>query len=358
MRRIGTTLCLLLVLIGGWAQEALPGIHDYIFVDVEAKPINMDQVVREMGYPAKAIKSKIEGVVHARVLVDKNGACIAHKITRSVHPLLDAAVSEHIGLLEFRPAELHNKPVYHWVNVPMRFFVAERGTRNIGGLGFSRKLDVFMGRFFGRSTRLIGLSRDAMNAGKFVDAERHLRKLLRLYPGKKRQKGRRESTRIEVLGMWAEVCSAQEKWTSVEQAATEMIASRDENEILSRGQLYLMRGQCRLAQGNSLGGLRDFQWIVRHVESDDRQVALSYAGLIYAGLGAYEQALNHLGEARALNPQDSRCQLYLAEVLGLIGSEEAGKAALDRVMLLGPPDDELSRFQRILSRYNVVSARD
>ncbi|MEO1449691.1 MAG: TonB family protein [Bacteroidota bacterium] len=360
LRRIGTTICLLLLWWGGFSQVEIPGIHEYIYVDEEAHLLNYEAITRDIGYPPKALKAKIEGVVHARVLVSPEGECIDHKITRPVHPLLDNQVDTHIGNLKFIPAKLEGETVYRWVNVPVRFVVAEFGIRNIGLPDLGEKVNAFFGRFARRGQHFLRLAAESLAEKQYSEANRYLGRVLRLYRGGRNHRQKASMVRLEALKMRLEVHIAQGGWKPIESLVTEILALNRAGVQMeaTAANLYLLRGRSRFMQGNRLGGLRDFQWILRHTEADTRQEALSYAGLIYAGLGAYETALNLLSEARELDPGDSRCHLYLAEVLGLIGSEEAGAEALQKTIELGPPHDELTRFQRALSRYNVVSSRD
>jgi protein TonB len=98
-----------------------PDINAFIFAEEEPKPVNMDDVRRAIGYPQIARDAGIEGTVVVRVLVDEQGAYRRHKILNSVHPILQKAVEQKIGMLTFTPAIQGGKPIQFWVNIPFNF---------------------------------------------------------------------------------------------------------------------------------------------------------------------------------------------------------------------------------------------
>ena len=65
--------------------------------------------------------ANIKGTVIARVLVNKKGEYVKHKIIHTAHPLLERMVDKHISSLDFVPAIHEGKPVHLWVNVPFHF---------------------------------------------------------------------------------------------------------------------------------------------------------------------------------------------------------------------------------------------
>ncbi|WNJ19605.1 energy transducer TonB [Pontibacter sp. G13] len=127
MIRSALLTCLLSFLVASiptadlFAQEEKPGINDFIFVDSEPVPTNLDQIRQQIGYPQAAVDSQIEGVVIARVLVNQKGMPADHKIVKRVHPSLAKAVSDQIPLLKFTPAMLGGNPVMYWINIPFSF---------------------------------------------------------------------------------------------------------------------------------------------------------------------------------------------------------------------------------------------
>ena len=93
----------------------------YIPVDQEAKPINYESVLEEIGYPPEAIDLEMEGRVYLRILVDKHGRYKKHIVLKSPHPLFRTRVEKHIRLLRFEPAYKDDRPVMMWITLPFTF---------------------------------------------------------------------------------------------------------------------------------------------------------------------------------------------------------------------------------------------
>jgi|GEM_PF-2348920 len=109
-------------------DEQEPNINSLQFVDEEPKPINMAEVAQAIGYPEEAIKKGINGMVVVRILVDKEGNYVKHKIIKSPNPIFDKPVDKHVKDLKFTPAIQKGQKVSFWVNVPFRFQLEEKKT--------------------------------------------------------------------------------------------------------------------------------------------------------------------------------------------------------------------------------------
>ncbi|MDX2283862.1 MAG: TonB family protein [Bacteroidia bacterium] len=103
------------------APEAAPSADEFIFAEQEPVAINVDEIRKLIGYPQIAKDAGIEGNVVVRVLVDKRGAYVRHKVINQAHPVLSKAVEEHISKLKFSPAIQGGKPIQFWVNIPFNF---------------------------------------------------------------------------------------------------------------------------------------------------------------------------------------------------------------------------------------------
>ena len=124
MKRYVLLICLGLFSVGiSWAQEAgdEPDINQFIFVEEEAKPLNLVEVNQNIGYPDSARIKGIEGRVVARILVDEAGNYLKHSITGQADTLLIGAVEEHISELKFSPAKNGGEALKFWVNIPFNF---------------------------------------------------------------------------------------------------------------------------------------------------------------------------------------------------------------------------------------------
>lgn len=73
-------------------------------------------------YPPKAVKDKIQGKVLVRFIVDKNGNVSKPEVIQSVHPLLDAEALRVVGLLKgFTPGKKYGQAINTWYLLPVTF---------------------------------------------------------------------------------------------------------------------------------------------------------------------------------------------------------------------------------------------
>lgn len=101
--------------------EDEPPVDAKIQIDEKPRPLNLTEVVNEIGYPEAAKKNKIEGKVIARILIDEKGKYVKHSILKSINPILDETIAEKLPMLRFDPAKKDGKPVKFWVNIPFNF---------------------------------------------------------------------------------------------------------------------------------------------------------------------------------------------------------------------------------------------
>lgn len=89
--------------------------------DLEAHPINLDQLRAMVGYPMRARAERLQGRVAIRVLVNEYGLYVRHSVLQSPSPILTEAVEAWIYHLRFIPAFRGRKPVRTWLTVPFDF---------------------------------------------------------------------------------------------------------------------------------------------------------------------------------------------------------------------------------------------
>lgn len=89
-------------------------------VDIPAKPQNMAEIHKLIGYPKEAAKQGIEGNVIMEVLVDTDGKLLEAHVKQGPS-ILAAAVAEHIEKLVFEPGLKDGKPVQCKVTLPFHF---------------------------------------------------------------------------------------------------------------------------------------------------------------------------------------------------------------------------------------------
>lgn len=97
------------------------GPNEFVLLEKEPAPVNMDDIKKLIGYPPMAKEAEIEGKVVLRVQVDKNGNYVKHIVMRDPHPLLTSEVVKHIRNLKFTPGIQAGKPIKVWVTIPFDF---------------------------------------------------------------------------------------------------------------------------------------------------------------------------------------------------------------------------------------------
>jgi protein TonB len=105
--------------------EKEPAISEFILVEEEPVPINLEEVKGLIGYPQVARDAGIQGRVVIRILVDETGKYRKHRVINTVHPILTQACEEQIKKLAFTPAIQGGKPIKFWVNVPFNFILMD-----------------------------------------------------------------------------------------------------------------------------------------------------------------------------------------------------------------------------------------
>ena len=119
-----------------WAQddgEGEPDPYGFVIVDQEARPLNVDDFRKAIGYPAAARDREIQGKVIVRILVTKEGAYKKHLLLNDTIPVLTAAVVEKLPMLEFTPAIKDGQSVPLWVTMPFDFKLAGGGSSTGSG---------------------------------------------------------------------------------------------------------------------------------------------------------------------------------------------------------------------------------
>jgi len=93
------------------------------FVLLEQEPIavNMNELKRLIQYPVEAKEARLKGKVTVRVLVDKEGNYVKHKILKTPHDILTQAVERHLKIIKFTPGIQNGKPIKVWVTIPFDF---------------------------------------------------------------------------------------------------------------------------------------------------------------------------------------------------------------------------------------------
>ncbi len=97
------------------------GPSEFVLLEKEPAPVNLDQLKGLIGYPPMAKEAEIEGKVIIRVQVDKTGHYVKHIVIKDPHPILTKAVTDKISALNFTPGIQAGKPIKVWVTIPFDF---------------------------------------------------------------------------------------------------------------------------------------------------------------------------------------------------------------------------------------------
>lgn len=102
-------------------EEKEVGPNEFVLLEKEPAPVNLDQLKGLIGYPPLAKEAELEGKVIVRVQVDKNGQYVKHLVIKDPHPILTKAVTDKINMLSFTPGIQAGKPIKVWVTIPFDF---------------------------------------------------------------------------------------------------------------------------------------------------------------------------------------------------------------------------------------------
>ena len=294
MSRVLSITLLLLISVPVLSQKlSTPGIHEFVNVDKEPVILNLTKIKLEMGYPVKAQKAGIEGVVYSRVLVDEYGKYVEHDLTRRAHPLLNQAVNRFLPSLEFLAAEKNNKKVKYWMNIPF-YFKLHKDNQFLEPRFVIQK---------GKSKVRKNISQAQLNYERAMEALKHqevqiafinLSRSINMNPSSKNlQNGiLRYHAHLERGKIWLE----QENYEQATNDFTESIGiglqHADLFDLESLAQLYFLRGKTKMAMMEYPAAFSDFQWILARFDAFPLQHE------IYQNMGIIHLASKHYSEAK------------------------------------------------------------
>lgn len=133
-RNILTGLFILLSFTSVFAQseavyksEKVNGVDVYTFVEVYAEFPGgysaLTQFLKDsLVYPVEAQNQKIEGDVHIRFVIQTDGTITDAKVSKGLHPLLDAEALRLINAFpKWRPGKIQGKTVASYYDFPVHF---------------------------------------------------------------------------------------------------------------------------------------------------------------------------------------------------------------------------------------------
>lgn len=101
--------------------DSIPGVNDFVLVEKEPVPINLDEIKSQIGYPKAANDQEIEGKVILRILLDPEGNYRRHVVYSDPYSLLTQAVERVIPQLQCSPAISQGKATWYWITIPFLF---------------------------------------------------------------------------------------------------------------------------------------------------------------------------------------------------------------------------------------------
>lgn len=90
----------------------------------EREPVVVKRVRPE--YPPLALRAELEGNVHVKVWVDKEGRVRRAVVLKSDGEIFNEAALAAAGKWRFTPAIMNDAPIDVWVSIPFRFRLSER----------------------------------------------------------------------------------------------------------------------------------------------------------------------------------------------------------------------------------------
>lgn len=102
-------------------EDKEPTPDDFIAVEKEPAPVNMENIKKAIQYPPSLREAGITGKVILRILVDKEGNYNKHVVVRQAHPAFTTEVVKHLKDLKFTPGIQAGKPIKVWVTIPFDF---------------------------------------------------------------------------------------------------------------------------------------------------------------------------------------------------------------------------------------------
>lgn len=376
------------------------------FIKVDTKPIstNLYFIRDKIGYPAKALKKKIEGKVFTRVLVNPQGAVEKYILTRVDHPYLAEAVKEEIEYLKFIPALRNDSAINYWVNIPFLFYTNHtyrpRGQKH----NYRTLVQKVFKSNFQKSQDFLTEGIDLFNKRSYKEAGLKFKDCFQHTP---KQKSFRSQVTLIQANYYLANCYLQLQ--NVDRAIpyyTEAIGmsrtlSKESDEVSAiLPSIYLARGYALLKSNEPARALQDYNyasknfashmsfpktgtasiphpwrtdldWVsyqkglvylqleknqesIEHFSivcdlnptSPLKQVALSHRGLAKSKLGNFEGAFNDIQAAIEIDEEDPQAFYLKAMVLMEVESQEMAQELLEQAKKL---------FAKLENKYSIPS---
>lgn len=345
------------------SRDTYLGVHDYIYVEKEPKPLNYDDVRRQIGYPVKALKAGVEGNIYCRVLVNEQGEYVDHIITRKGHPLLIDAVHGHITKLQFIPASRNGQKLPYWVNVRFVFSNHESKSRFWKRQNNTNMSVVQVLGGLRRSREYLSKGLAQIEEGGFLQAIASFEKAIMANPNSLRSTPNAQQVLFSAYYGKARAEMSSNLWDAALESLTDGISVERvlldldtvEFEKSHTSQIYIDRAIVFLRQGEKIRALDDINWVLKRAPSHQLQSrALAYRGLIHLKLGQIQDAFLDIQEAIDLAPNSGQAYYFKALVLIHLDGVQAALPLLEQAIVLDLPDDDLEVAESLLMKYSQL----
>ena len=358
MRFFWGLICLLSIPFASYSQQnSSPHIHDYIYVDLEPKPLNLAEIRREIGYPLEALKSGWEGTVLCRVLVDEEGNYLQHHIARAPHVVFQEAVEAHLSELRFSPALANRKPVKYWVNLPISFYqqsadkqLLYQRTNNFGFLSLLKRSN--------RKTELYHhYAQEAMHRGRFKEAVSYYSRSLSHQANTKSPSPKRLAVRFQTFFGRAKALMLAGDFEQALSDLSEAIGLSLDREIFPDSllpylpDLYYQRAKVFLALQQPARARAEAVLLRLYFPHSTQALDLADVLEIAAcrQLRQYEQAFALVEQLLERNPMHPEAHFQKGLVLASIGAQTEARNHLQQALNLGLNQRETGIALQLLS---------
>ncbi|MEM7511733.1 MAG: energy transducer TonB [Bacteroidota bacterium] len=358
MSRVLSITLLLLISVPVLSQKlSTPGIHEFVNVDKEPVILNLTKINLEMGYPVKAQKAGIEGVVYSRVLVNEYGEYVEHDLTRRAHPILNQAVNRYLPSLEFLPAVKNNRKIRYWLNVPF-YFKLHKDNQFLEPRFVIQK---------GKTKVRKNISQAQLNYDRAIEALKHqevqvafvcLSRSINMNPSCKHlEKGMlRYHAHLERGKIWLE----QENYEQATNDFTESIGiglqHADLFDLESLAHLYFLRGKTKMAMMEYPAAFSDFQWILARFDAFPLQHEIyQYMGIIHLASKYYDEAKEDFILAKNLGLSPSLFHFHMGSALMMEGKFTEAEKQFHQSLTFQPDGDILIKCWNSLAELALFS---
>jgi TonB family protein len=344
MRLFWGLICLLSIPFASYSQQnTSPHIHDYVYVDLEPKPLNLGEIRREIGYPLEALKSGWEGTVLCRILIDEEGHYLQHHISRTPHVVFQEAVEAHLSKVRFSPALANRKPVQYWVNLPISFYQQEadklllyQRTNNFGILSLLKRSK--------RKTQLYQhYAQEAMQQGRFIEAVSYYSRSLSHQASSKRPSSEKMGVRFQTFSGRAKALILAGDFAEALPDLSEAIGLTLDTKVFPDSllpclpDLYFQRAQVFLALKQPARAKAEAVFLRLYFPQNPQALDLADVLEIAAcrQLQQYEQAFAIVEKLLERNPVHPEGHFQKGLVLASIGAPAEARRHLEQAIDLG-----------------------